>query len=195
MSALIDPAVLQRYGLNPKDERYTRPPTKEWCLEKLQLERYTLDVAGCPAAHLAPRWFGVQLDGSFIDGLERPWSGDVWANIPFSQWTLWLPKAWHEWGRGRCRSISMLLPNDKTEQEAWQAWVADRRDRRGSPLRAFELPGRPRFASHKTAGVPLSRKNGGSGPGSPFFGCYLLGWHEHFRRGAPFPTRSPPRCT
>jgi hypothetical protein len=89
----------------------------------------------------------------------------------------------------------MLLPNDKTEQEAWTFWVAERRDRRGSALRIFELPGRPRFASHKTAGVQLSRKNTNSDSGSPFFGCYLLGWHEYFLRGSPFPTRSPQRST
>lgn len=183
MTALVDAAVLERFGLNPKDERYTREPTKQWCLDAMKLERYTLDVAGGPAAHLAPRWFGLQLDGTFVDGLERPWSGDVWANVPFSIWERWLPKAWREWERGRCRSISMLLPNDKTEQEPWQLWVASRRDRRGSPLRTFELPGRPRFASHNTAGVQLSRKNGGSVSGSPFFGCYLLGWHRRFVRG------------
>lgn len=185
MSALPDPLLLARFNLNPKDERYTREPTKLWSLAKMKLERYTLDVAGCPSSHLAPRWFGLQLDGSFIDGLSRPWSGDVWANIPFSQWGAWLGKAWHEWHRGRCSSISMLLPNDKTEQEDWHKFVADRRDRRGSPLRMFELPGRPRFAGPGTAGVALSRTNGGSKSGSPFFGCYLLGWHRRFLRGFP----------
>lgn len=185
MSALLFPELLRRFGLNPKDERYTREPTKQWCLDVMRLDRYTLDVAGCPDAHLAPRWFGLQLDGSFVDGLVTRWSGDVWANVPFSRWQAWLPKAWREWASGRCSSISMLLPNDKTEQDAWQMFVAARRDRRGSPLRTFEIPGRPRFASQQTAGVALSRKNGGSPSGSPFFGCYLLGWHRRFLRGAP----------
>lgn len=195
MSALVDAKVLARFGLNPKDERYTLPETKAWCLEKMQLERYTLDVAGCPEAHLAPRWFGLQLDWSFIDGLARRWSGDVWGNIPFSQCPAWLDKAWREWERGRCRSISLLAPNDKTEQPFWQHLVAPRRDRRGSPLRAFELPARVRFSAPGLNGRPIPSHGSEIGTGSPFFGCYLLGWHEYFRRGSPFPTRSPPRCT
>lgn len=177
MSALLSPDVCRQLGLNPKDERYTLPETKAWALDTMRIERFTLDACGCPEAHLAPRWFGLQLDGSFVDGLRRPWSGDVWANVPFSQFEWWVPKAWHEWGRGRCNTISILITNDKTEQECWQTHVAPRRDRRGSPLRTFELEKRTRFSAPGRAGRPL--------PGSLWAGCYLLGWHRRFLRGSP----------
>lgn len=187
MTALIDPWVLERerFRLNPKDERYTLPATKTWALECMKLTRFTLDVCACPESHLAPRWFGLQFDGSFTDGLERAWSGDVWANIPFSQWEAWVEKAWREWRRGRVRSVSLLMPNDKTEQPTWQREVAAWRDRRGSPLRTFEHPGRPRFSAPGLGGRPIPPHQSPHGTGSPYFGCYLLGWHERFLRGRP----------
>jgi hypothetical protein len=185
LTALVDAAVLARFGLNPKDERYTLPSTKAWALSKMQLERFTLDVCGCPESHLAPRWYGLQLDGSFIDGLDRPWDGDVWANIPFSRFEHWLVRAWSEWRRGRVRTISLLVPNDKTEQPPWQTWVAPYRDRRGSPLRAFEHAGRARFSAPGLGGKAIPSHGSKHGSGSPFFGCYLLGWHRRFLRGAP----------
>jgi len=177
VSALVDASVIARFGLNPKDERYTRPATKAWCLERMHLEQYTLDVAGCPESHLAPRWFGLQLDGSFVDGLARAWSGDVWCNPPFSLWEAFLSKAWREWRRGGCRSISLIITNDKTEQDAWQNDVAPHRDRRGSPLRTFELAKRTRFSAPGLGGRPIK--------GSLWAGCYLLGWHRRFLRGSP----------
>lgn len=177
MSALLSAELLARLGLNPKDERYTLPREKQIALEWMQLTRFTLDSAGCPEAHLARRWFGVQLDGGFIDGLARAWSGDVWCNPPFSTWDLWLVKAWHEWDRGRVNSITMLLPNDKTEQAPWQEWVKPRRDRRGSPLRTNELDGRSRFSAPGLRGRAID--------GSLWCGCYLLGWHRRFLRGFP----------
>lgn len=185
MTALVDATVLARFGLQAKDERYTLAGEKAWCLSKMRLEQFTLDVAGCPEAHLAPKWFGLQLDGSFVDGLERPWRGDVWCNPPFSTWDAWVVKAWSEWSLGRVRSISMLLPDDKGGQPTWQMWVAPRRDQRGSPLRTFELPGRPRFSAPGLGGRAIPRHGSELGPGSPYFGCVLLGWHQRFLRGSP----------
>lgn len=194
MSALLDAAVLERLGLNPKDERYTRGDTHTWWLGQLQLKRFTLDVCGCPESRLARRWFGLQLDFSFVDGLARPWSGDAGGNIPFTQCERWVAKAWREWERGRCRSISLLVPNDKTEQDWWLYWVAARRDRRGSPLRLLEVPGRVRFSGPGLAGEPIPNEDGR--PGSPFFGCYLLAWHPAHLRGSPLVQPAvPKRCT
>lgn len=166
--------------MNAGDERYTRKPTIDWCLALIGLKKYTLDVAACRESHWAKRYYTKAQNG-----LVLFWEGDVWANVPFSIWDQWLPKAWLEWQRGDCRSITMLLPNDKTEQPAWHEHVAPYRDRRGSPLRTFELPGRPRFAAPGTKGVALSRGNGGSASGSPFFGCIALVWHRRFMKGTP----------
>lgn len=185
MSALLSPELLERLGLNPKDERYTLAKDHDWCLAKMQLARFTVDVCGCPESHLAPRWFGLQLDGTFVDGLSRGWSGDVWGNVPFSRTPAWLVKAWREWERGYCDSISLLVPNDKTDQDFWQLLIAPRRDRRGSPLRMFELPGRTRFSAPGLNGQPIPSHQSPHGTGSPYFGCYLLGWHRRFVRGAP----------
>jgi DNA N-6-adenine-methyltransferase (Dam) len=181
VTALLAGDVLQRFGLNPKDERYTMEPEKQLALDFMKLERFTLDSAGCPESHLAPRWFGLQLDGSFIDGLQRAWRGDVFCNPPFSTWDAWVIKAWSEWERGRVRSITMLLPDDKRGQPTWQQWVRHRRDRRGSPLRTEDLPGRSRFSGPGLEGRPICTADGR--PGSPFFGCVLLGWHRRFLRG------------
>jgi hypothetical protein len=181
MTALVDAGVLARFGLNPKDERYTMEPEKRLALEWMRIPRFTLDVAGCPEAHLTARWFGLQLDGSFVDGLERPWRGDVWCNPPFSTWHEWVLKAWWEWDRGRVRSITMLLPDDKRGQPTWQLWVKPRRDRRGSPLRTEDLPGRALFSGPGLEGLPITTDDGRVG--SPFFGCVLLGWHRRFLRG------------
>lgn len=181
---LLDAATLARLGLNPKDERYTLPHDLEWCLSQMLLERFTLDVSGCPEAHAgAPRWYGLQLDGSFVDGLERPWRGDVWCNPPFSTWDAWVVKAWSEWQLGRVRSITMLLPDDKRGQPTWQMWISPRRDRRGSPLRTFDIPGRPRFSGPGLEGRPITNDDGKVG--SPFFGCVMLGWAQRFLRGSP----------
>jgi hypothetical protein len=183
VTCLVDASTLARFGLNPKDERYTLPSTKAWWLSVMQLERFTLDPCGNPESHLAERWFGLQLDGTFIDGLERAWSGDVGANVPFSRWERWIVKAWSEWRRGRCRSISLLVPNDKTEQPGWQQWVAPYRDRRGHPLRTFEHPGRARFSAPGLGGRAIPSHASKHGSGSPYFGCYVLGWHRRFLRG------------
>lgn len=194
MSKLLDHEACRALGLEPNDERYTLAETKVWCLEKMHLKRYDLDVAACPESHLAPKWFGLQLDGghlrrgAFIDGLTQRWWGDVWANIPFSNCRAWVEKAMLEWSLGHCRSISMLLPNDKTEQEFWHELIAPHRDRRGSPLRTFEMKGRTKFSAPGLNGQPMRTAvsfRGGHRTGSPFWGCYLLGWHRRFMKGTP----------
>lgn len=42
------------------------------------------------------------------DGLSKPWSGRVWLNPPFSQWSRWVPKILAEWGSGRIESMCAL---------------------------------------------------------------------------------------
>jgi hypothetical protein len=183
LTALVDASVIARLGLNPKDERYTMEPEKRLALDWMQLQRFTRDVAACPESHLAERWYGLQLDGSFIDGLSRAWRGDVFCNPPWSSWEPWIVKSWSEWRRGLVRSITMLLPDDKMGQPGWQVWVKPHRDRRGSPLRMLELPGRPRYSGPGLEGRPIPNADGR--PGSLFCGSILLGWHRRFLRGCP----------
>lgn len=75
----------------------------------------------------------------------------------------------------------MLLPDDKRGQEPWQQLVKPRRDRRGSPLRTEDLPGRPCFSGPGLEGRPITTEDGRVG--TPFFGCVLLGWSRRFLRG------------
>jgi hypothetical protein len=135
---------------------------------------YDLDVAACAEAHCAPKWYGLDTGK---DGLLLPWFGHVWANIPFSRIDGWLAKAWHEWRRGRVKSISLLMPATRTEQPLWQEHVEPHRDRRGSPLRVAFLRGRTRFSAPGLAGEEID--------GSPPFTCVLVMWHRRFVKGFP----------
>jgi hypothetical protein len=75
------------------------------------------------------------------------------------------------------RTITMLLPNDKTEQPDWTTHVKPHRDRRGSPLRTLEIEGRARFSAPGLGGKAID--------GTLWCGAYLLGWHRRFMRGSP----------
>lgn len=162
--------LLERYfseplpALTSKDERYTMPETKVWALEQLGLKRYTLDVAACRRAHVAPKFYGLDVGRN---GLALEWPGDSFGNIPFSQWAHWIAKAWFEFlFCPRFRTHSMLLPNDKTEQPGWQDLVEPFRE--GDHMRARFAPSRHRFSAPGLRGREMK--------GSPFFGCVLLCW-------------------
>lgn len=146
------------------DERYTLDTTDRQCRQFAGVRDWTLDVAACPASHLAAKYF-TKAD----DGLRKRWSGRVWCNPPFSNCGVWVAKAWAE--STRCEVIAMLLPAVRTDLGWWQRLVEPFRDRRDhhrpALLTAHFLPGRPRF-----------RSPGGGKPGSPPFGCVLLLWRS-----------------
>lgn len=164
--------LLERYFAQPlpaltsKDERYTMATTKAWALEQLGLKRWTLDVAACKRAHVAPKFYGLDVGRN---GLALEWPGDSFGNIPFSQWAHWIAKAWFEFlFCPAFRSHSMLLPNDKTEQPGWQDLVEPFRDVAGGHLVSRFAPSRHRFSAPGLRGKKMK--------GSPFFGCVLLCW-------------------
>lgn len=143
------------------DERYTTRATVEWCLKRAGLLRFTLDVAACRESHHADAWFSKA-----DDGLTQAWFGDVWCNPPYSDIEPWVRRAITSVTvEGSARSVSMLIPANRTEQVWWQRLIEPIRDR--SPLlRSYFLPGRTRF------GHPGNPE--GVGVGSPPFGCVLL---------------------
>lgn len=132
------------------------------------------------------------------DGLVCPWFGHVWCNPPFSNLDPWLERAWREVLEGHgadgvsmagpfhptstrklhVRSVTMLLPANRTEQPFWQRWVEPWRERiidpgPLAPHNSKRVEFRVRF--------PQSRKRFGSpsGPppkGSPFFAAVYLNW-------------------
>jgi phage N-6-adenine-methyltransferase len=124
---------------------------------------FTLDVAAAKHNRRAPAWFDEQ-----TDGLAQDWSGSVWCNPPYSDISPWVFKAWAEWMAGRCSSIVMLLPANRTDQQWWDELVERRRDRPGSPLSTRFLRGRVRFL------MPGARR--GQPGNSPTFGSVLLIW-------------------
>lgn len=171
-----EPEKRDRFGVLLKDHRFTTRSTRRWCLEQFGLKRYTLDVAACRESHLAPEWFGPDHpEQSNRDGLARTWWGDVWCNEPFSDWVTWLEYSWLQFLTAPAlRSVSFLMPNDKTEQPTWQTLVEPYANRPGSPLFCRFLPRRTKFSAPGLRGRVISNaeKNGGS----PFFGCVLLYW-------------------
>lgn len=153
------------------DEWYTTKETIDLCQKLTGVKKYTLDVAACVESHWADRWYGP---GSIIgiDGLNNLWYGDVWCNPPYSACRLWVAKAWHEWQLCRTslgiRSISMLLPANRTDQSWWQDLIEPFRDK--LIVRTWFLPGRMAFAYPGSNGKP---KKGST------FGCVLVTWGIH----------------
>lgn len=161
-----------------KDERYTLKPTIDICKPFVGLsidDEYTMDVAACDASHWAPLYYTKERSG-----LEVPWYGHVWCNPPYTNIGTWVLKAWREWNcrydlqHVMTRSISMLLPSNRTDLGWWQAFIEPVRDCRG-PLtthflkrQRFGYPGNPEGKPVKVDG---KTKYGGSN-----FGSVLLVW-------------------
>lgn len=152
------------------DERYTLDFVKREALAFMGLKRWTLDVAACAAAHLAPRYLTKK-----ENGLITSWWGDVVFNPPWSNIGPWLEKAWIEWerqvsqrGRRIVRTMTGILPSTRTDLDWWQEQVEFKRDRPRSPLRVRFLRGRNKY------GNPDDLL--GKGQGTPEFGTVILGW-------------------
>lgn len=98
------------------DDRRTPPDLLAECAALAGVESYSFDVAANAENAKAPDWYGID-----DDGLARDWYGDVWCNPPYSDIEPWVRKAHAE--SQHCRSISMLLPANRTEQGWWQDLV------------------------------------------------------------------------
>lgn len=163
------PEVKAPAELEDGDQRFTTRETDAWCRAVAGVEAWDLDVAACEESHLAPKFY-TKAD----DGLQRPWFGRVWANIPFSDIEPWIIRAWGAIDTQLgAEVIAMLVPASRTEQQWWQQLVEpfrDGRNKRRSPLTTHFLPGRTRF------GHPGNPE--GVGVGSPPFGCVLLVWRR-----------------
>ncbi len=143
------------------DERYTTGEQYLWVKSKTGIIKYDLDVAACAEAYAAPVYY-TKTD----NGLVKPWFGHVWCNPPYSKIGPWVAKAWEE--LSNCRSVSMLIPANRTDQKWWQEQVEPVRDG-GEILKTFFMPGRGNFAYPGSQGVAEK--------GSPF-GCVLLFWRN-----------------
>jgi len=127
---------------NETDERYTLFPVLADLTARAGVRGWDLDVAACEAAHVALRYFTKK-----DNGLLLPWWGRVWCNPPWSDIAPWTAKAWSEWKRKRSppKVIGMLLPADRTDRDWWHEFIEPHRDRPGSPLHTYNLPGRTAY--------------------------------------------------
>lgn len=121
------------------DDRRTPLDLLAECAGLAGVESFDLDVAANAENAKAARWFDIE-----ANGLALPWAGRVWCNPPYSDLRPWVEKAWAEReSNPDCKSITMLLPANRTEQSWWQDLVEPAL-RKGS-LRCYFLRGRRRF--------------------------------------------------
>lgn len=168
----------KRGAVDEVDDRGTRPETFDPLYERF---RFTLDVAAAPHNAKCKRYYTREQNG-----LERPWSGSVWCNPPYSDLGAWVMKAQSEWleagwgvwrppGTQTARFISnivMLVPANRTEQAWWQDLIEPFRDRDNGAkwMRVEFLRGRPRFDRPAATIGPKGDR--------PPFGCAVLIWGE-----------------
>lgn len=108
-------------------------PNDEWFTADRELDECRL-FAGCgpdeifdldPCCSRARGMLGLRPTAlRFIppeeDGLLLPWSGDVFCNPPYSEIHKWTSKGVDEILEGRAKSVTFLLPANRTEQPWFQ---------------------------------------------------------------------------
>lgn len=147
--------------VDPDDnERYTRLATFEECRRLANVHApFGLDVAACPESHWGARWFGRQLDGSFIDAIGSSWAplslvdaGPAWCNPPYTELLAFTERIIFALLDGERDTVLYLPPGDRCEQEWWQKWIEPYRDGRGHfrgvkvnthPLKGRQTFGKP----------------------------------------------------
>lgn len=158
------------------DERYTTSETMKQIGDIVGIDVFDLDP--CSSQESTRGIVGFLKS---FDGLIRPWHGNVYVNPPFSNIEAWVIKAWDEMVEGKARSITMLLPANRTEQPWWQVNIEPWRDAKsktpkeyfGIKLETHFLPGRTKFGSPgETEGLLTKHK-------SPPFACCLLHWSRN----------------
>jgi phage N-6-adenine-methyltransferase len=105
-----------RGPLDDVDDRRTPPDLLAECLVLAREVVFDLDVAASGDNTKAPEFYDID-----DDGLTERWWGRVWCNPPYSDCGAWVAKAHVE--ASHCRSITMLLPANRTEQAWWQELV------------------------------------------------------------------------
>ena len=114
-------------------------PNDEWFTADRELDECRL-FAGCgpdeifdldPCCSRARGMLGLRPTAlRFIppeeDGLLLPWSGDVFCNPPYSEVHKWTSKGISEVLKDRAKSVTFLLPANRTEQPWFQDLVYPR---------------------------------------------------------------------
>lgn len=163
------------------NERYTKPETVEWALDKAKVRRSSLiiDLAACPESHHAKIWHGNQPDGTFRDSLGSSWRpsefgylGSLedrftwgWLNPPYDRLLDFCERLMLALVDRELGGVLFLPPGDRNEQPWWHKFIEPYREGRGLLAGCIEVsthnhPGRCVF------GKPGDPKGftGGSAP-------------------------------
>jgi len=112
---------------------------------------WTFDLDPCCRAATAKAPVYYDLVGEGMNGLELPWFGQVFVNMPYSDPMPWIIKAIEEVRAGNAQRAILLLPADVST--AWWRVVA-------SHAYQYIWPGRIKFLGPD--GKPVGSPKGGS---------------------------------
>jgi phage N-6-adenine-methyltransferase len=99
--------------------------TPQYIFDALNKEfGFTLDAAASPKNAKCAKWYGLQSDGTFIDGLAQDWSGEVvFVNPPYSRDDNlpWARKIYNE----ACKGVTVVgLVPARTDTKFWCRYYA-----------------------------------------------------------------------
>ena len=102
------PCMLGPFGMGEPeqtgDDFYTNPIVIDAAWELMG--GIDLDPASHPIANKTVR--ATRFFQRIDNGLQYPWSGRVWLNPPFSEWSQWVGKTLNEWASGRITEMCVL---------------------------------------------------------------------------------------
>lgn len=98
--------------------------TPQYIFDALDDEfHFTLDAAANPDNTKCRQWYGLQSDGTYVDGLKQDWSGTIWVNPPYSRSDnpRWAKKIYEE----ACKGTTIVaLVAAKTETQHFTDYYA-----------------------------------------------------------------------
>jgi phage N-6-adenine-methyltransferase len=131
------------------DDWSTPPDVIETIKTKLEIPAFDLDPCCRVATAKAPAYYSLAEEG--MNGLELPWFGTVYVNMPYSNPKPWVEKAIAEARAGNAESV-LLLPAD-ISTEWWRYLVVPYSFQ-------YVWPGRIKFLGYD--GQPLGSPKGGT---------------------------------
>lgn len=169
--------------MKSNDVRCTPKPLVREIADLVGVSRFTLDVAASPGNAVCDEYYSLE---EYRNAFDLTWKGHVFVNPPFSQIGRWVVRAWDQHRCGSSRSITMLLPANKTEQPWWSVHVEGQKFAQFPQFKIHFLAGRRRFLmpdgspiyARDTKGEFRLNAKGEKIVGSPGFGLVVLSWRN-----------------